>query len=135
MEKTKTKPCWAGVILYETEETVPKRLAPENQSILRDGLWMPDEPGRFYLTPGKVLRDKLLWYELDGRWLQAEWTGQMWEIPQTAAECLRNCQSSLCSAKAKVSFLEKGEKPGGQQERMVVFHYLRERKEKPYADQ
>ena len=135
MDHTNTKTCWAGVTIYGTEETVPKRLAPENGNVLKDGVWAPDVPGRFYLTPGKLLRDRVLWYELQGRWFQAEWTGQMWEIPEEAAEGHTTCQTPLCSAKVRIAFAEKGEQPRPDQERILVFHYLKDRKEQPYAKQ
>ena len=129
------KICWASVNVYDREETVPKRLAEENNTISNDGAIVGEMPGKFCLTPGKELYDKVLWYQKDEQWIRAEQVGKMWGIPGEAMSCHTICRMAFCAAKVKIAFTEKGESPSEDQERILVFHFIKERKERSDAEE
>lgn len=119
-----TKICWASVNIYDNEETVPKRLAKENEEISNDGTVIEGTARQFCLTPGKNLYEKVLWYQWNETWMRAEQTGKMWRIPGDAMRCHTICRMSFCSAKVKIAFTSKCESPDHAQERILVFHFL-----------
>lgn len=128
------KSCWASVNVYDKEETVPKRLAKENENILHDGTIIEGVTRQFCLTPGKELYEKALWYRQGEEWSRAEQTGKMWKIPENAVRSHTICRMSFCSAKVPVAFTDAETIPDDTQERILVFHFMKERKERPDAE-
>ena len=128
------KTSWIGITIYSTENTVPRKLAPENAQVLRDGMAVEDEQSWFCLTPGKALLGSMLWYEKNGEWVQAEWTGTMWQLPGDAMSSRANCRTPLCTAKTRIAFAKKGEWPTEEQKRVLAVHFLKNRKEPCHAE-
>ena len=129
-----TKSCWASVNVYDREETVPKRLAKEDENILHDGMILTEKSRQFCLTPGKDLYGKVLWYRQGEEWLRAEQTGKMWMIPGDAMRSHTICRMAFCSAKIPIAFTCAEAAPDDAQERILVFHFMKERKERPDAE-
>lgn len=128
------KTSWIGITIYTTEDTIPRKLAPENEQVLRDGRAVLDGQNWFYLTPGKALLGSVLWYEKNREWVQAEWTGTMWQLPGDAMSSRANCRTPLCTAKTCIAFAKKGELPTEEQKRVLAVHFLKNRKEPHHAE-
>lgn len=119
---------WLGITIYRTGQALPRKLAPENKDFLRDGLAVVDERSCIYLTPGRQIEKKVLWYRDEDGWKPGEWTGKMWQIPGNVFQYCINTQVPLYSARLPIAVQEPGSEPAADQERMLVIHFLKKPK-------
>lgn len=116
---------WVGITIYCAGQVLPRRLAPENSEFLRDGLAVVDDESYIYLTPGRRLGNKLLWYEGGSGWEPAEWTGKLWQIPSRMFQYRISRQAPLYSARLVIALKEQGKPSAEEEKRMLVLHLLK----------
>lgn len=118
---------WLGITIYEDKKVFPRKLAQENKDFLKDGLAVAENGGYVYLIPGKRILEKQFWYQENGIWKKAEWTGKMWQLPGRAFEQFESGQEKIGSASLVIALTVSDRQPADEEKRILTVHFLKQK--------